>query len=139
MWTGAVALAAALVILLAPAMAVASQPAVDEYTLRLPTAQGASHPNTAPTINPAELPPAVVHRLSSMKDGVTLEQIATSRELGAPKPASKAAAVSAPDGRGVVAAAFATVGDGSGLLLVAALIAVTLLAWFARRGRHTDS
>jgi hypothetical protein len=137
--SGAVALSAALVILLAPATALASQPAVDEYTLRLPTAQGASHPNTAPAVNPGELSPAVVHRLSSMKDGVTLEQIATSRELGAPKPATSAQGVNAPDGRGVVAAAFAAVGDGSGLLLIAALVAVTLLAWFTRRGRHTDS
>jgi hypothetical protein len=141
LWTGAVALAAMSAILLAPATALASQPAVDEYTLRLPTAQGSSHPNTTPTVNPQELPPAVVARLASSKDGVTLEQIATSRELGAPKPAGKAAAadVAPADDRGVVAAAFTAVGDSSGLFLLAALIAVTLLAIFTRRGRQTDS
>jgi hypothetical protein len=138
LWTGAVALAAACAILLAPAAALAAPPAVDEYTLRLPTAQGAQHPTTAPTVNPGELPPGVVERLSSTKDGVTLEQIATSRELGAPKPPEQATKAGAADGRGVVAAAFMAAGDGSGLLLIAALIAVTLLAWFTRRGRRAD-
>jgi hypothetical protein len=138
LWCGAVALAVS-AILLAPATAPATQPAIDEYTLRLPTAQGASHPTTAPPVNADELSPAVVHRLSSIKDGVTLEQIATSRELGAPKPSGKAPQAVDADGRGVVAAAFAAVGDSSGLLLLGALIAVTLLAWFTRRGRQIDS
>jgi hypothetical protein len=139
LWTGAAAVAAVSVILLAPATALASQPAVDEYTLRLPTAQGSSHPNTAPTVNPEELPPGVAARLSSSKDGVTLEQIATSRELGAPKPSGKGPELAPPDDRGVVAAAATAVGDSSGLFLIAALIAVTLLAIFTRRGRQSDS
>ena len=138
-WKRAAALAALFAIVLAPATALATQPAIDEYTLRLPTAQGDSHPTTAPTVNAGELSPAVAHRLTSMKDGVTLEQIATSRQLGAPKPSGKTPAEVSSDGRGVMAAAFSAVGDGSGLLLVAALIAITLLAWFTRRGRHTDS
>jgi hypothetical protein len=132
-------LAAASAVLLAPTAALASQPAVDEYTLRLPTAQGSNHPTTAPTVNPAELSPAVVHRLSSMKDGVTLEQIATSRELGAPKPSGQSPAVPPPDDRGVVAAAFTAVGDSSGILLIFALVAVTVLAWLTRRGRQTGN
>jgi hypothetical protein len=138
-WTGAAALAAVYAVLLAPATALASQPAVDEYTLRLPTAQGSSHPNTAPTVNPEELSPGIVARLASSKDGVTLEQIATSRELGAPKPSAKAPVVAPPNDRGVAAAAATAVGDSSGLLLLAALIAITLLAFFSRRGRQTDS
>jgi hypothetical protein len=136
---GAVALAAALTILLAPAAALAAPPAVDEYTLRLPTAHGASHPNSAPSVNPGELSPAVVQKLSSLKDGVTLEQIATSRELGAPKPAGNAPAAAAPAGRGVVSAAFSAVGDGSGLLLIGTLIAITVLALVTRRGRPPGS
>jgi hypothetical protein len=135
--TGAVALAVMSAILLAPAAALASQPAVDEYTLRVPTAQGPHQPTAVPTVNPGELPPAVVQRLSSVKDGVTLEQIATSRELGAPKPSGKSPALTPPDDRGLVTAAFAAAGDSSGLLLVASLIAVALLAWFTRRGRQT--
>ena len=139
LWTGAAALAVVSAILLAPAVALASQPAIDEYTLRLPTAQGSSHPNTTPTVNPDELPPGVAARLASGKDGVTLEQIATSRELGAPKPSGQAPDVAPPDDRGVVTAAFATVGDGSVLLLILALVAVALLALFTRRGRHPGS
>jgi hypothetical protein len=134
----AAVLAAACAILLAPATALASPPAVDEYTLRLPTAQGSNHPNTAPTVNPEELSPGIAARLASSKDGVTLEQIATSRQLGAPKPSAKTPGLSSPDDRGVVAAASAAVGDSSGLLLIAALIAITLLALFTRRGRQTD-
>src|SRR3954454_19294454 len=92
---GAGALAATFAILLAPVAALASPPAVDEYTLRLPTAHGANHPTSAPRVNAGELSPAVVRKLSSIKDGVTLEQIATSRELGAPKPATHAPAAPA--------------------------------------------
>jgi hypothetical protein len=134
----AVALAAMSAILVAPASALASQPAVDEYTLRLPTAQGDAHPSSAPAINTSELSPAVAHRLETMKDGVTLAQIATSRELGAPKPSGHPSAEVDSGGRGVVTAAFAAAGDGSGLLLVAALIAIAVLAWLTKRGRQTE-
>jgi hypothetical protein len=129
----------------APATAaVASPPAVDQYTQHLPTAGGGSGPAgaTPPVAQPGLLPSKVRAALSG-PDGQLLTQIATARGLGAP-------ALTASTSKGGSAAGrrrnFPTVvadtaGTGASLALIGALAVIAVPgAWtrFTRRRRSPD-
>jgi hypothetical protein len=132
--------AVAVAAVVAAPSATAAPPAVDEYTLRIPTAGGAERPTTAPEVRPGELPTAVALRLERAADGPALTQIATATALGAPQsvPESKPEGASVPAERSILASASASLGGPAGLV-GAALLAVGLAAFLARSGRRARS
>jgi hypothetical protein len=134
--------------LAAPATtAVASPPAVDQYTQHLPTAGGASGATggTAPVARLKLLPSSTRAALTG-PDGERLAQIATASTLGAP---ASAPATGRQKRRGALAGArhgYATVvadtaGTGATLALIGALVVIAVPgAWtrFMRRRQPSD-
>ena len=129
--------------------ALASPPAVDQYTQHLPTAGGGSSPtgDEAPVAQPGLLPSKTQAALSSRSDGQLLAQIATASTLGAPTPAganeSGAGAATGTSGkeRGYATVVADTAGTGSSLALAGALVGIALAgAWnrFSRRRRSSS-
>lgn len=131
--------------------AVASPPAVDQYTQHLPTAGDGSRPagEKAPVAELGLLPSETVADLSG-PDGQLLAQIATSPELGAPQatgsaePGARAGAVTrkSGNGRGLATVVADTAGTGPSLALAGALVGIAFAgAWnrlFRRRRSSTD-
>ena len=133
-------------VLAAPAAAaVASPPAVDQYTQHLPTAGGGSSPagDRPPVAQPGLLPGKTLAALSG-PDGQLLAQIATAPDLGAPPPPASAergagTGVSGT-GRGVATVVADTAGTGSSLALIAALVGIAIAgAWNRLSGRRRSS
>jgi hypothetical protein len=124
--------------------AVASPPAVDQYTQHLPTAGGGSGPvgGEPPVALSGLLPSATLAALSG-PDGHRLAQIATARSLGAPAitaSASKGRSAAGPR-RGFATVAAETAGTGPSLALIGALAVIAVAgAWnrFLRRRRSLD-
>jgi hypothetical protein len=125
----------------APATAVASPSAVDQYTQHLPTANGGSAAgagaaSAAPVARPGLLPHRTLAALSG-PDGALLAQIATARDLGAP--ASGSGKRLGSTSRGFVTVAADTVGGVPSLALIGALVAITAAgAWDRRRRSAAD-
>jgi hypothetical protein len=136
-----------LAVLAAPATAaVASPPAIDQYTQHLPEAGGGSIPSSGgtPAAQPGLLSEKTQAALSG-PDGRRLAQIATARDLGAPAAAGRRASAAAHAGTAVTGneQGFATVAadtalSGPGLVLVGALGGIALVGGWSRsirRGR----
>lgn len=127
-------------VLAAPATAaVASPPAVDQYTQHLPDAGGGSAPadGGTPVARPGLLSKETQEALSG-PDGERLAQIATARDLGAPAAAGEGPGVTSGDGRGFASVVAHTAGTGPSLVLIGALVGIALAGgWnrFSRRGR----
>jgi hypothetical protein len=127
--------------------AVASPPAVDQYTQHLPTAGSGSSPagDEPPVAQPGLLPSKTQAALTG-PDGQLLAQIATSSDLGAPAPTGSAGSgagtgTSGKD-RGVATVVADTAGTGSSLTLIGALGGIAFVgAWnrhFRRRRSSAD-
>ena len=129
-------------VLAAPAtVAVASPPAVDQYTQHLPNAGGGSTPSDGgtPVARPALLPKETQKELSG-PDGERLAQIATARDLAAPAAAGGETGVTSGDGRGFASVVAHTAGTGPSLLLIGAMVGIALaVGWnrFIGRGRSS--
>ncbi len=124
--------------------AVASPPAVDQYTQHLPTAGGGSSPtgDTPPVAQPGLLPSKTQAALSG-PDGQLLAQIATASDLGAPAPtgsAERGADRTSGNGRAVATVVADTAGTGSSLALIGALVAIAAAGvWNRFSGRRRSS
>jgi hypothetical protein len=127
--------------------AVASPPAVDQYTQHLPSAGGGQGPagDSAPVAQPGLLPSKTREQLESGPDGQLLAQIATAPALGAATPTGSAIAeapkkpgsTSAVQGRGVATVVSESAGAGPSLALLAALVAICVAgAW--KRSKRTE-
>lgn len=125
--------------------AVASPPAVDQYTQHLPTAGSGSRPagDEPPVAQPGLLPSKTQAALSG-PDGQLLAQIATSADLGAPASTGSAGrgagTRSSGNGRGVATVVADTAGTGSSLTLIGALVGIAVAgAWnrFSKRRRSS--
>ncbi len=131
-----------LALLGAPATAVASPSAVDQYTQHLPTANGGSAAGAggasiAPVARPGLLPHRTLAALSG-RDGALLAQIATARDLGAPVTSSSAKPLGSTS-RGFVTVVADAVGGVPSLALIGALVAITAAgAWDRRRRSAAD-
>jgi len=135
-----------LAVLAAPATAaVASPPAIDQYTQHLPQAGGGSTPSSGgtPAAQPGLLSKKTQAALSD-PDGRRLAQIATARDLGAPAAAGRRASAAAhagtvtSDEQGFATVAADTALSGPGLVLVGALGGIALVGGWSRsirRGR----
>lgn len=126
--------------LAAPATtAVASPPAVDQYTQHLPGAGGGSGlaSGSAPVAQPWLLPAKTRAALAG-PDGQLLALIATAPGLGAPRanPGVEAGATAGEE-RSFVTAAVSTVAAAPSLALVGALVAIGAAAWAMRRRSST--
>jgi hypothetical protein len=127
--------------------AMASPPAVDQYTQHLPTAGGASRPtgDEAPVAQLGQLPGKTQAALSSQPDGQILAQIATASTLGAPAPAgSTESAANAGKGgsgkeRGYATVVADTAGTGSSLALAGALVGIAVVGAWNRLSRRRRS
>ena len=145
----AIVLAAVVVAVLAASAtaAVASPPAVDQYTQHLPAAGGGSPAGgEAPVAQPGLLPSSTLAALSG-PDGQRLAEIATAPGLGAPAPTGSAdpgaAAGSGTSGkgRGLATVVTETAGTGPSLTLIGALVGIAVAgAWnrFFRRRRPSS-
>lgn len=136
---------AALLVASPPAAAV--NPAVNEYSLNFPDANGKSYPGAeTPTARPSELPPPVRMALERSPNGKALATIATSPALGA--------SATAPGGPGgnlgsnevgtgetpsALTAIFRTLDDPAVLLGLLALLALVGLIGFLVRFRRETS
>jgi hypothetical protein len=132
--------AVAVAVLAAPATAVASPPAVDQYTQHLPGAGGGGTATGEPPIAAPGLLPGKTRAALSDPEGQQLVQIATSPGLGAPEPARLAAnggatARSAQRGFATVVANTAATGPSLALLAALAVIAVPGALTLLRRRR----
>jgi hypothetical protein len=136
--------------LAAPAsVAVASPPAVDQYTQHLPTAGGATGATggTAPVAR-LQLLPSKTRAALTGPDGERLAQIATAPTLGAPasESASAPGGQARPGGVGGARHGYATVvadtaGTGATLALIGALAVIVVPgAWtrFMQRRQPSD-
>jgi hypothetical protein len=127
----------------APATAaVASPPAVDQYTQHLPQAGGGS--TTADGGTPAARPQLLskeAQRSLSGRDGQTLAQIATARDLGAPATEDSASDVTAPADNGFATVVADTALSAPGLVLLGALGGIALAGGWTRstRGGRSSS
>ncbi|MGH2965539.1 MAG: hypothetical protein ACRDMH_09175 [Solirubrobacterales bacterium] len=147
-------MAVIVVVLAAPATtAVASPPAVDQYTTHLPGAGGNSGlaSSSAPVAAPGQLPANVRAALTGA-DGQLLTLIATAPALGAPavSAGSKAADVTAGTATGVGGASTSSspqlttavadaAGSGPGLALLGVLAAIGIVAAGGRLVRRRRS
>jgi hypothetical protein len=128
-------------VLAAPATAaVASPPAVDQYTQHLPEAGGGSGAASGET--PVARLGLLSHKTTaalSGRDGKLLAQIATARDLGAPAAEGAGTGVTSADGRGFVSVLADTAGTGPSLALIGALVGIALAGGirFIRRGRSS--
>ena len=138
--------------LTAPATAaVASPPAVDQYTQHLPTAGGGNTlaGGETPIAHPGQLSSKTQAALSG-PEGQVLAQIATAPSLGAPTPtdsakpgvaAAGAGTGASVDGRSVGTVVADTAGTGPSLFLIGALVGIAVAgAWrfFRRRGSSSQ-
>lgn len=125
--------------------AMASPPAVDQYTQHLPTAGGASRPtgDEAPVAQLGLLPRKTQAALASEPDGQILAQVATASTLGAPAPAEPAAANAgkgdAGKERGYATVVADTAGTGSSLALAGALVGIAVVGAWNRLSRRRRS
>ena len=134
-------------VLVAPATAaVASPPAVDQYTQHLPDAGGGSGPASgdAPVARPELLSGKTQAALSrsgvSGRDGQLLAQIATARDLGAPE-STDGPDVTSGDDQGLATVVADTALSAPGLALMVALGGIALVAGWTRsirRGRSSS-
>jgi hypothetical protein len=132
-------------VLAAPATAaVASPPAVDQYTQHLPEAGGGSGPASGdtPIARPELLPRKTVADLSG-HDGQLLAQIATARDLGAPAHI-RSTRPGAGTGTSVGDHGFATVVadtgvSAPGLVLIGVLGGIALAGGWTRFSRRRSS
>ena len=131
------------VCMLAPALSAAKPPAVDEYTLDFPHAQGDGQTGGSGTsgTDPSALAPSVRAQLDSPGDQV-LVAIATDPSLGAVESSLSGGSNGQGDrgaseaaGRGIFAAAAGALTDTSVLPLLLGLIAIVVLAVAAARRR----
>ena len=126
----------------APATAaVASPPAVDQYTQHLPGAGGVSTPPSegTPVARPELLPSKTQADLSG-HNGQLLAQIATARDLGAPALTRSARGAAAGARRGFASVVADTAGTAPSLALIGALVVIAVPgAWirFTRRRRSS--
>ena len=123
--------------------AVATPPAVDQYTQHLPTAGDGSRPagEKAPEAELALLPKETVSDLDG-PDGQLLAQIATSPQLGAPKSDGSADRGGATSGnnRGLATVVADTAGAGPSLALASALIGIAFAGgWNRLRSRRSST
>jgi hypothetical protein len=127
-------------VLAAPATtAVASPPALDQYTSKFPGAGGNSGlaSGSAPIAKPGLLSKQTRAALAG-PDGQLLTQIATAPALGAPLARHVAQGSATGEGRAFGAAAVDTIATGRSLVLIGALAAIALgaaAANFVRRRR----
>ena len=126
--------------------ALASPPAVDQYTQHLPTAGGGSSPtgDEAPVAQLGQLPGKTQAALSSEPDGQVLAQIATASTLGAPAPAGStqsAAGAGTQTGkeRGYATVVADSAGTGSSLALAGALVGIAIAGAWNRLSRRRRS
>ncbi len=115
-------------VLAAPATtAVASPPAIDQYTTHLPGAGGNSGlaSSSAPVAQPGLLSARTRAALAG-PDGQLLIQIATASGLGAPEVPPGAKEAASGGARGVAAVVADTVATGPGLVLIGVLAAIGL-------------
>jgi hypothetical protein len=130
------------VLVAAPATtAVASPPALDQYTSKFPGAGGNSGlaSGSAPVAEPGLLSAKTRAALAG-PDGQLLTQIATAPGLGAPDVSSKASGSPSDEGRAFGTAVADTIASGPSLVLIGALAAIALAAagaHFVRRRRAT--
>jgi hypothetical protein len=119
--------------------AVASPPAVDQYTRHLPSAGARSGParGKPPVARPGLLPRKTLAALSG-PDGQLLAQIATARDLGAPARAGAGTSPTSRNGGGLATVLADVVGTGPSLALIGGLGGIAVAgAWhrfFRRRG-----
>jgi hypothetical protein len=128
-------------VLAAPATAaVASPPAVDQYTTHLPGAGGNSGlaSSSAPVAQPGQLPANVRAALSG-PDGQLLTLIATAPGLGAPAVTGGASGATSGGGRSLATAVADTVATGPSLALVGVLAGIAGAAAGARLIRRRRS
>jgi hypothetical protein len=129
-------------VLAAPATAaMASPPAVDQYTVHLPAAGGGPGPagGEIPVARPGLLSGKTLAALSG-PDGQLLAQIATARDLGAPAPSEGGGAGTSGDHRGFATVVAVTAGTAPSLALIGALGGIALAGgwtWFTRRRRSS--
>jgi hypothetical protein len=129
--------------------AVASPPAVDQYTQHLPTAGGGGQTGGTPPIARPGLLPSKTRAALSGPDGPVLAQITTARGLGAPAPtgsASKGGSGGPHNGTGTShkSRSFATVvadtaGTGPSLILIGALAGIAIGGVWARSSQRRRS
>jgi hypothetical protein len=137
--------------LAAPATAaVASPPAVDQYTQHLPTAGGTSTAGEeTPVAHPGQLSSKTQAALSG-PEGQVLAQIATAPSLGAPTPTNSAkpsptagaGTGASVDSRSLGTVVTDTAGTGPSLFLIGALAGIAVAgAWrfFRRRGSSSQA
>jgi hypothetical protein len=127
--------------LAAPATtAVASPPAVDQYTTHLPGAGGNSGyaSASAPVAQPGQLPAEARAALSG-PDGQLLTLIATAPGLGAPHVTGGASGATSGAGRGLATVLPDTVLTGPSLALVGALAGIVGAVAGARYARRRRS
>jgi hypothetical protein len=121
--------------------AVASPPAVDQYTQHLPTAGGGQGPagNQAPVAQPGLLPSKTRAELASGPDGHLLAQIATAPALGGPtltRAPRNPGAATAVDHRGLAAVVTDSAGAGPSLALLGALVGIVIAGAWKRLSRR---
>ena len=131
-------------VLAAPATAaVASPPAVDQYTQHLPQAGGGPAPSDGGTpVARPELLPKETQQVLSGRDGQQLAEIATARDLGAPEKADKGSAteITAAADHGFATVVTDTAMSAPGLVLLGALGGIALAGGWSRatRGRRSS-
>jgi hypothetical protein len=128
-------------VLAAPATAaVASPPAVDQYTTHLPGAGGNSGlaSSSAPVAEPGQLPGEVRAALTG-PDGQLLTLIATAPGLGAPAVRDGAGGAASGGSPSLAAAGVGTVATVPGLALLGTLAVIVGALAGARRIRHRRS
>jgi hypothetical protein len=121
----------------APAPAEATDPAVEEYTLRYPNAKGKSDPAaTNPRSRLSRLTPDVAAKLAGSPDKDALAVLATAAELGAPERGVPASTSGDGDIPSPLAAGFRALDDLGVLLGLLGLIGLVALLWSRLRGRQ---
>ena len=127
-------------VLAAPATAVASPPAVDQYTQHLPRADGGSTPGDGgtPVARPGLLSDETKKALSG-RDGKALTEIATARDLGAPATSSGDDDLTPTADQGFATVVADTALSAPGLTLIGALGGIALAGGWTRSTRRGRS
>jgi hypothetical protein len=117
--------------------AVASPPAVDQYTRHLPSAGGGSGAarGKPPVARPGLLPRKSLAALSG-PDGQLLAQIATARDLGAPARAGAGTGPTSGNDRGLATVLANGVGTGPSLALIGGLGGIAVAGVWRRFSRR---
>jgi hypothetical protein len=119
--------------------ALASPPAVDQYTQHLPTAGGGGRAGSKPPIARLGLLPGKTRAALSGADGQVLAQITTARGLGAPVPVADSSGGSAGDSRDLATVLADTAGAPHSLALIGALVGIAAGAAWTRSSRRRRS